>query len=156
MVVLMLLLAGGTGFAANLQSTAVDSFLATRRILGTVAFKQNSAMLDARGRATLDSLVAALKEVHAPAEMIRIEGFALAGEEQGKVLSLAMSRAQTVVNYLRENYDLAISYYLTGFGPGKSRLKVVDPSRRADVAVYDNLWNLEAAPGEKLVLNLGP
>lgn len=146
----------GTAFSGPLETGAVDGFLATRRILGSVAFEQNSAMLDDKGRETLDSLVSALKEIHESAQLIRIEGFAVTGEKDGDVLSLAMARAHSVENYLREHYDLAVSYYLTGFGPGKSQLKIVNPSSRADVAVYDNLWSLGAAPGQKIVLNLRP
>jgi hypothetical protein len=123
--------------------------LASRRVLGSVAFAGNSAKLDQEAMAKLDRLAPLLQDESKEDTLLRIEGFAGPGGSTTERFDLSVARARAVSRYLASRHGVAIRPYLTGFGDQRTDLEVAPAKAgRVDIALYHVPWNLSAVSEE--------
>lgn len=135
------------GLAAEMKD-----FMASRRVLGAVRFDEGSSTLSGAARSQLDRLVPRLRGVDHRQFVIRIEGFASAGGSEQINVPLSMLRAKAVIDYMQNRHNVAQTLFLTGYGSEKSEFLSVDPECVAEIALYDNPWDMSSAPVEKMIL----
>lgn len=117
-----------------------DNFMTSREVLGVVRFAEGSVLLTSKAKGVVDSLIPRLEKYDPSQKIIRIEGFASKSGDEKTNITLSMARAKSVVQYLRDNYQLEIEIYLSGFGSKDSPLILNDQTCSAEVVLYDNLW----------------
>jgi OmpA-OmpF porin, OOP family len=98
----------------NERISALDDYLV--QDLETVYFKVNSAVLSPEGTAALDGL--AQKALATKGYMIEVTGFADSTGNTRKNRVLSQNRADAVVRYLAETYDIPLRRMITPFGYG--------------------------------------
>lgn len=149
---LVLLVPGHQAWCATVPGDeAKNGILATRRVVGSVAFAENSAKLDRQAKRALDDLALRLIEgIQLGAGMIRIEGWAEPEEAGATGFELSLRRAKAVNRYLMRHHDLQSCSFLTGLGAGKGEPESAPPGRRVDIAVYQSPESF-AAVSEQLV-----
>ena len=131
----------------------VARFLDSRKLVSIVYFKQDSSILSSQAMKSIDSAVARLSRLDMKKILVRIEGFApLEGDEEVSV-PLSMNRALSVMNYVREQYHLKSGLFLISCGDRDLSEVSEDKRRRVEIVLYDNIWDLEDAPVDDLILN---
>jgi OOP family OmpA-OmpF porin len=98
----------------NERISSLDDFLV--QDLATVYFKVNSAVLSPEGMADLDIL--AQKALSTKGYMVEVTGFADSTGNTQKNRVLSQKRADAVVRYLAETYDIPLRRMITPFGYG--------------------------------------
>ncbi len=121
---------------ANDTEDQLNSFLENRVLLDQVYFGLSTAQLTLNTREKLDLLVPVLKEKAADDVLFRVEGFSSIEGDTRDNISLSMSRALAVKNYLREIHGLRIDVFMTGFG-ATGTVAAKGESRRVDIAMYN-------------------
>jgi len=125
--------------------------LASRRVLGRVAFAGNSARLDQEAMAKLDRLAPLLQGESKQDTLLRIEGFAGPDDSAVDRFDISVARARAVSRYLASRHGLDVRPYLTGLGDQRTALEVSPPAAgRVDVALYHVPWNLSAVSEETI------
>jgi len=117
-------------------------FLTSRRVVGTVNFKNGSAALSADSRAFIDRIASVLARIDNQKRVVRLEGFVAPGEESREPFELSMHRALAVEDYLREFHQLPQKRFLIGFGVPDERFGLEQTGGRVEIALYDNILNL--------------
>lgn len=130
---------------AQANNNNVADFISSRQIICTVQFELGSSNLSDSAKATLNGVAASLDKINKNEAVVRIEGFSSPDGTELANLNLSMSRAQVVENYLREKYSLPMDRYLIGRGVNPDSGLSKDKQRRVEIAVYDNLLNIETS-----------
>lgn len=113
----------------------LKSFLQSREVIEQVYFKSASKTLTIGARENLDSLVPKLKDLVGEGYLFRVEGFSSPEGDSSRNMNLSLYRAMSVRNYLKEQHDLSLDVFLTGFGDTEKRGDS-EKSRRVDIAIY--------------------
>ena len=113
----------------------LKSFLRSREVIEQVYFDTASKTLTKGAQENLDFLVPKLKSLAGKGYLFRVEGFSSPEGDSSKNMSLSLSRAMSVKNYLKEQHDLSLDVFLTGFG-GIEKNEDKEKSRRVDIAIY--------------------
>lgn len=150
-VALLALLLPSSVFAGETLPAEVEKFLGSRQVLGTVHFDEGRADLSPEGRETIDRLIPRLKGVEPSVSLVRIEGFASANGNDSVNVPISMSRARAVIDYIRERYPLSADLFLTGFGERDVFSASNAQGCRAEIAIYDNIWQMKNLSVEKVV-----
>lgn len=126
---------------ANERISSLDDYLV--QDLATVYFKVNSSVLSPEGKADLDVL--AQKALATRGYMIEVTGFADSTGTSQKNRALSQNRADAVVRYLAETYDIPLRRMITPFGYGdlkpvadNSSLEGRSQNRRVEVKILIN------------------
>lgn len=140
--------------AAALESATglLKSFFDSREVIATVDFADGSSGLTSRAKEEIDRIAPRLSRLDPRKTLVRIEGFASTDGNKWVNVPISMARARAVMDYLRDNYQMnTVDLSLTGFGSGKggSRLEV-EPGCRAEIALYDNAWEMPGTTIEKV------
>jgi hypothetical protein len=123
---------------------AVDDFFASREILASVYFTVGSAQLNRAGEQILDKLVPELEQLDPDVHLVRIEGVH-PSRGHDKMSELAMLRAKTILEYLHDRLTVPVDLTLTGSSPSPEDRVPGSSQHRADIVVYDNLFDLPHA-----------
>ncbi len=155
-VLIVLVLAGAlsmAGLSRSGEAGEVESFVRSRLLIGSVQFAPGAVRLDSVERKKLDSIARRLNRAEMKEKLVRIEGFSSPdGASDQANISLAMQRAQAVDEYLRNNHRLGIDSFLVGFVDRTANGLTHEQKCRVEVAVYDNLLKIDAAPIDKTIL----
>lgn len=137
-------------YAADSLPSEFDEFLRSRTVLASVSFAPGETTLSPSAKQEIDRIVPKLRGLDPLRSLIRIEGFATPdGSEEINVL-LSMLRAKAVIDYLSVRHRFAADLFLTGHGSGGRSAVHSDGGRTADIALYDNLWDI----GDTAVVNV--
>jgi len=133
----------------NERISALDDYLV--QDMATVYFKVNSFVLSPEGKAELDQI--AQKALATKGYMIEVTGFADSTGNAQKNRVLSQNRADAVVRYLAENYDIPLRRMITPFGYGDLKpvadndsLEGRSQNRRVEVKILINRGLTQAAP----------
>jgi len=133
----------------NERISALDDYLV--QDLATVYFKVNSAVLSPEGMADLDVL--AQKALATKGYMVEVTGFADSTGNIQKNRVLSQNRADAVVRYLAETYDIPLRRMITPFGYGDLKpvadndtIEGRSQNRRVEVKILVNRGLTQAAP----------
>ncbi|MCC6745461.1 MAG: OmpA family protein [Acidobacteria bacterium] len=133
----------------NERISSLDDYLV--QDLATVYFKLNSAVLSPEGMAELDVL--AQKALATRGYMVEVTGFADSTGNQQKNRVLSQKRADAVVRYLAETYDIPLRRMITPFGYGDLKpvadndtIEGRSQNRRVEVKILVNRGLTQAAP----------
>ncbi len=140
-------------FANDPTPAEVTSFLNSRQLVSIVYFQPGSSVLSSLAKKSIDSAVSRLKLLDMKKVLVRLEGFApLEGTEKVNA-PLSMRRALAVMSYMRDKYHLETGLFLIGCGNRNFSEMSKDKRSRVEIALYDNIWNIEEAPVGDLILN---
>ena len=103
--------------ATNDRISALDDYDVSDQ--ATVLFRVNSAVLSPEAKTALDGL--AQKALATKGFVIEVAGFADATGGTQKNRMLSQHRADAVVQYLQENYDIPLRRMITPFGYGEAK-----------------------------------
>lgn len=149
----VVMLLGLSAASAQAGNQTVADFIDSRQVVCTVQFDLGSSGLNAPARDSLDKVVNLLAGVNKNETVIRIEGFSSPDGVEQTNIDLSMARAQSVEVYLHEHHGLPMDRYLIGRGvcpeDGLSR----NEQRRVEIAMYDNLLDIETAEVDKVVID---
>ncbi len=120
---------------ADATEEQLKSFLQSREVIEQVYFESASKALTKVTREDLDSLVPRLKSLAVKGYLFRVEGFSSPEGDSSKNMNLSLYRAMAVRNYLKDQHDLNLDVFLTGFG-GLDEHGTKEESRRVDIAIY--------------------
>jgi outer membrane protein OmpA-like peptidoglycan-associated protein len=149
-IVCLVLLLSAVLVEAENRSQAVDDFFARRKVLASVYFTVDSAQLNRTGEQVLDKLVPELEQLDPAVHLVRIEGIhPRSGHE--KMVELAMLRAKIVLEYLHERMTVPVDLTLTGSSPSPAVRVPGNSQHRADIVVYDNLFDLHHADTKEVL-----
>lgn len=133
----------------NERISSLDDYLV--QDLSTVYFKVNSAVLSPEGKADLDIL--AQKALATKGYMVEVTGFADSTGNTQKNRVLSQNRADAVVRYLAETYDIPLRRMITPFGYGDLKpvadndsLEGRSQNRRVEVKILVNRGLTQAMP----------
>lgn len=133
---------GAIGAGEGLTEDHLNQFLTSRVVIATVKFSPGSFKLDAAAQKALNLDISTIKNFDLKQKVIRAEGLADGGVSSRKKLDLNIRRVKAVEDYLRTRYKLKTERYLVGFGskePSPVNLK----ENQVEIALYDNIWDLE-------------
>ncbi len=140
----------------NERISALDDYLV--QDLATVYFKVNSFVLSPEGKADLDVL--AQKALATRGYMIEVTGFADSTGNTQKNRVLSQNRADAVVRYLAETYDIPLRRMITPFGYGDLKPVADNDSvegrsqnRRVEVKILVNRGLTQAVPATSASTN---
>lgn len=140
----------------NERISALDDYLV--QDLATVYFKVNSFVLSPEGKADLDVL--AQKALATRGYMIEVTGFADSTGNTQKNRVLSQNRADAVVRYLAETYDIPLRRMITPFGYGDLKPVADNDSvegrsqnRRVEVKILVNRGLTQAVPASAASTN---
>ncbi len=139
--------------AGQTRGNDVDRLISSRRVLGSVQFGVGSAFLDPQARASLDRIADELVQVDPQRVLVRIEGFASPEGVDRLNLPVSVMRAKAVEDYLRTRHEFKMEFFLIGLVDKTARGLSNEQRRRAEVALYDNIWELEEVPVDNTILN---
>jgi hypothetical protein len=125
---------------AEISRQAADDFFANREILASVYFTVGSAQLNRAGEQVLDKLVPRLEQLDPEAHLVRIEGLH-PRSSHGKMIDMAMLRAKIILEYLHDRMTVPIELTLTGSSPSPEVRVPGSSQHRADIVIYDNLFD---------------
>lgn len=154
-LIILILILSSHAFADESEDQ-IKSFLQSRVVIDQVYFEVASSKLSLDSQRHLDSLVPLLLKQKSDSSLFRVEGFASQDGYPARNVSLSMSRALAVHNYLREKHDLTLDVFLTGFGAVDTAVNT-EKSRRVDITVYQKptevmaLFN-DQSPVEKIIV----
>jgi len=145
-ILLFFILAFGTRAYSEDYFLDDSELLTNRQSIGFVQFAEGSSFLTQSAKETIDLLIPSLRIPDPQSRLIRIEGFA--SPTGGEVINfpLSMARARVVWEYIRQNYEMDVEMYMTGFGGKATHLTNMDQSCRAEIALYDNIWEEGNSP----------
>jgi outer membrane protein OmpA-like peptidoglycan-associated protein len=103
--------------AANERITSLDDY--NVRDSATVHFKAGSAALSSEDKSELEKLAQQVKEERG--FVIEVAGFASSDGDQAFNRRLSQKRADTVIQYLAENYSIPLRRFITPMGYGISQ-----------------------------------
>ncbi|AJF06658.1 OmpA family protein [Geoalkalibacter subterraneus] len=129
---------------AQSRPRAVDDFFANREILATVYFTVGSAQLNRAGEQVLDKLVPEIEQLDPDVHLVRIEGVH-PRKDHDRMTELAMLRAKTILEYLHHRLTVPVDLTLTGSSPSPEVRRAGRSQHRADIVVYDNLFDPHTA-----------
>jgi len=121
---------------ADQTEDQLKTFIQSRVVLGQVYFAPAAAQLSQKAVETLDRIAPVLNEKNADHLLFRVEGFSSPDGNSKDNVSLSMSRALSVRNYLSEKHQLNVEVFLTGFGPADTAVSH-EESRRVDITMYN-------------------
>ena len=140
----------------NERISALDDYLV--QDLATVYFKVNSFVLSPEGKTELDIL--AQKALATKGYMIEVTGFADSTGNTQKNRVLSQNRADSVVRYLAETYDIPLRRMITPFGYGDLKpvadndsLEGRSQNRRVEVKILVNRGLAQAMPASAASTN---
>lgn len=140
----------------NERISSLDDYLV--QDLATVYFKVNSSVLSPEGKADLDVL--AQKALGTRGYMIEVTGFADSTGNTQKNRVLSQNRADAVVRYLAETYDIPLRRMITPFGYGDLKPVADNDSvegrsqnRRVEVKILVNRGLTQAVPASSASTN---
>ena len=140
----------------NERISSLDDYLV--QDLATVYFKVNSFVLSPEGKADLDVL--AQKALGTRGYMIEVTGFADSTGNTQKNRVLSQNRADAVVRYLAETYDIPLRRMITPFGYGDLKPVADNDSvegrsqnRRVEVKILVNRGLTQAVPASAASTN---
>jgi hypothetical protein len=131
------------------QPEAVTAFLAERQVVGQVFFEEGSAVLNGAGQREIARLLPQLRAIDSTVLVLRIEGFAGAGDHAAGSLPMGMRRAQAVAERLA--VLLGTDFYLTGCDAEQCSPSQGQQRARADIVLYHNSLHLGTTPVEQVV-----
>ncbi|MDO3379938.1 hypothetical protein [Geoalkalibacter halelectricus] len=131
------------------QQPATHDLLAGRKVLGTVDFLPGADDLSAQGLTQLAGLMPGLRDLDYDRLLVRIEGFSSSGGGGGDAVTLAMVRAQSVGEAIKERLP-KFSLILTGFAAKSDRNDTLSPDR-VEIVLYDNLMDIGTAGMEEVI-----
>jgi len=111
--------------ATNDRISALDDYDVSEQ--STVLFKVNSAVLTPEAKTSLDGL--AQKALATKGFVIEVAGFTDSTGSTQKNRILSQRRADAVVQYLQENYDIPLRRMITPFGYGEMKPAADNTSR---------------------------
>jgi len=153
LVLLFASLTASFSFAEDVMPAEVARFLDSRKLVSIIYFQEGSSALSNSAKQSIETVIPRLSLLDMKKVVVRIEGFApLEGREEVRV-SLSMNRALAVMNYLQKKHHMNSGLFLIGCGDRDLSEAAEDKRRRVEVALYDNLWDLENAPTGDLILN---
>lgn len=146
----LLLLQPLQAFGKEVLPLEVKRFLTSRQVIGSVMFTEGSTTLSREAKREIDKLVPQLQKIDPAESLVRIEGFA--SPEGGKSLNIpiSMARAKAVIDYIQEKHPFADSFFLTGFMEQEAPETDNVQRYRAEIAVYDNIWESKELEIEKV------
>jgi outer membrane protein OmpA-like peptidoglycan-associated protein len=103
--------------AANERISSLDDYDVADQT--TVYFKVNRAVLSEEGKAALDAI--AQKAIATKGYVIEVAGFTDTTGSIEKNRRLSQQRADSVVRYLQENYDIPLRRMITPYGYGEMK-----------------------------------
>lgn len=112
--------------AANTRISSIDEYLVKNT--ATVSFKVGSALLSKEAEAELDKIAEGAK--NEKAYVIEVSGFASSEGPKGLNQRLSQNRADEVIRYLAQNYDIPLRRFITPMGLGITH-PVADNATRA-------------------------
>lgn len=111
--------------ATNDRISALDDYDVSDQ--ATVLFKVNSAVLSPEAKTSLDEL--AQKALATKGFVIEVAGFTDTTGSTQKNRLLSQRRADAVVQYLQENYDIPLRRMITPFGYGEAKAAADNTTR---------------------------
>ncbi|WP_305045620.1 hypothetical protein [Geoalkalibacter sp.] len=130
-----------SALASTSAANELESFFASRQVMGTVYFARNSVALDEQGEAQVLALVPRLRNLDPAKKLVRIEGFSTASEAGEDGVTRAMLRAYAVNDMLRARGAGAERFSINGQVVG-ARAGQDSSAHRAEIVVYDNLLDI--------------
>lgn len=146
----LLLMQPLSAFGKEVLPLEVSKFLTSRQVIGSVTFAEGSTTLSREAKREIDKLIPRLQKIDPTESLVRIEGFASPGGGKSLNVPISMARAKAVVDYIQENHPFAASFFLTGFVTGETPETADGQSCRAEVALYDNIWEATELKIEKV------
>jgi outer membrane protein OmpA-like peptidoglycan-associated protein len=111
--------------ATNDRISALDDYDVADQ--ATVLFRVNSSVLSPDAKASLDTL--AQKALSTKGYVIEVAGFTDSTGSTQKNRMLSQRRADAVVQYLQENYDIPLRRMITPFGYGEAKAAADNTTR---------------------------
>ncbi|RMF45933.1 MAG: hypothetical protein D6751_06305 [Deltaproteobacteria bacterium] len=130
-----------------------EQFINSREVVATVYFATGSHQLDQESRGVLERIAPELKGISPDEKVLRIEGFS---SPEGKELAnvrLSMERAAAVELFLRDISGITYDRYLVGMGVRDDQGLTNAKQRRVDIAIYDNVLNVDWDKSERIVID---
>jgi len=134
---------------AGASQLPMYDFLGSRRVVATIGFFPGSAELNQKARSALDRLAGTLSRIDPERRVVRLEGFCCDREIDDPPMELSFERALAVEEYIRSAHKLPQQRYLVGFGLDNKRAGVSLPIGRVEIALYDNILNIDGNRVEK-------
>lgn len=152
MVLLLSCLSSGSAMAKN-YPPEVQSFLDSRRVLGSVYFPPGSHTLTGAAKKAIDRTVAEIDALDLEKTLLRVEGFTSPTGIKAENVELAMERAYSIVNYISDKHTLPANLFLIGLGADDSPGTPSHRLQRGEIAVYDDHLNLGIALVDRVVIS---
>lgn len=137
LIIFSLLIIGHAG-QAWCSNPVVERVFASRKVVSTLYFSENSYLLNEDNRTQLEGLVADLKAEISRGRFVRVEGFASREGRDVYSFKLSLQRARSVLDYFEELGTLP-EIYLTGYGDMKAEGASPSNEWRVEIATYENL-----------------
>lgn len=145
---LLSLAAVSAAHAGEPQPPEMARFLASRKVLAVIHFGAGSATLGPEAKREIDRVVPSLKKLDPAKSLVRIEGFATPGGGDRINVPVSMSRARSVVDYIVDRAPLSVDLFLSGFRAAEGKAISDLAGCRAEIAVYDNIWQFDGMATE--------
>jgi len=138
--------------AAEPVPSEFDEFLRSRAVLASVSFAPGESTLSSSAKQEIDRIVPRLRNLDPLRSLVRIEGFSSPDGSENVNVLLSMLRAKAVVDYLSAKHRFAAELFLTGHGSGESTSVRATGRRTAEIALYDNQWDVGDAAVVQTIL----
>ncbi|GAB4180188.1 MAG: hypothetical protein Tsb0017_08100 [Geothermobacteraceae bacterium] len=139
--------------AAENPELSFEQFSNSRKVVASVYFATGSHQLDQESRVVLERIAPDLKGISPDKKVLRIEGFSSPEGTELANVRLSMERAAAVELFLRGISGISYDRYLVGMGVRDNKGLSNAKQRRVDIAIYDNVLNVDWDKSERIVID---
>jgi len=128
---------------------SVDLFFESRFVIGVVEFSARSSELSVTAKHNLDKILESIRQAQSEKKIVRFEGYMAAPLSNYQDVNLAMYRAKSVQDYLRNRHGIRNTVFLNcqnNFLPIKSSTKEI-----VEIVAYRDIFTVSTAPIAELI-----